>query len=607
MKLFSHIVLGLLILLLPLFFWPYSSNPFITGKIFFVFVLLALALIIKAIESIISKKNSFFIGEFDLPIALIAISFLTSTFFRSPNFMEAIVLPGPTSIIILGALTYFLINQLDLKWKKIVSYLFVASSFLTSIIILLSVTGVIKMGANFNPTGDFLTSSIFLFITIPFTISLVFREPEFLGKFLIGAAGAMTALTLALSIYLILPGKPLSPHILPLNISAKIYTESFKESPIIGIGPGNYLTAFNKYRTADFNLTSYWNENFNSGTNFIFTLGTETGTLGLGIILFLIYKIIKVSLKKIKERKLVGWGFLVSLDLISIFLLILIFFIFPISIVNLITFFILLGIMSDHTKEISFNWILALILLIPIVYGSYKVILSDYKFSKALVAASKNNPSDTYKHAKEAISLNPKVDRYHIFLSRINFLLAASLAQKENLKDEERKQIALFVQGAIDEAKAAVSTNNQRSENWEHLGKTYQSMIEFADGSDQFAIESYKQAIALDPTNPNLRIALGDVFYLTKDYMNAIENYKLATYAKSDLANAHYNLALAHKANGEIEKARVEFDITLDLTDPKSNDYKIVQNEIASLNKKAVETPVETTPEDLTSPVESGL
>ena len=557
------------------------------------------------------KNISHNLGTFDVPVLLFAIASIFSiTFSKNANLMEAILLPGTLTAILAGSLLYFFVNQLSLKGKQILLFIFTIISLITAVITLLSVSSVIKLGANFNVFGSFLTSSIFFVTTIPLFISQLLRSKEILIKVLIGACGAILVFALLVSVYLIMPGKVLSPKILPFNTSLTIAKNALSQSPIVGIGIGNYQSTFNKFKPAEFNKTVNWSEKFSSGSNFVLTILTESGLFGILAFFYLLIRIITQSFRLVREGKIVGWGLARIFEVLPIITLIVIFFIFPHSNILLITFFILLGVLSD--KKTKSGLASAVVLSLVMIFAYYKIALAEYKFTNAKSEAIKDNARQTYNLTKEAINLNPKVDRYHIFLSKINFLFAASLATKGlpdgqgrqgNLTDEERKQIAQFVQASIDEAKAAVSNNNQKSENWEHLGKTYQSMIEFAEGSGQFAIESYKQAIALDPVNPRLRIALGDIYFLAKDYVNAIENYKLATYAKPDLANAHYNLALAYKANGEIEKARIEFDITSDLLDPKSNDYKIVQNEIVNLNKKSVETPVEIVPEELTTPI----
>ena len=107
----------------------------------------------------------------------------------------------------------------------------------------------------------------------------------------------------------------------------------------------------------------------------------------------------------------------------------------------------------------------------------------------------------------------------------------------------------------------------------------------FAQGSDNFAIQTYSQAIALDPVNPNLRIGLGGIYYALGRFDEAISAFQLATLAKPDLANAHYNLSAVLREKNEISKAIDEINIVLSLVKKDSNDYKIAQTELENLEK----------------------
>lgn len=130
------------------------------------------------------------------------------------------------------------------------------------------------------------------------------------------------------------------------------------------------------------------------------------------------------------------------------------------------------------------------------------------------------------------------------------------------------------------------------------MGKTYHLIIPLASGSDKFAIDSYKQAIALNLPNPSLRLALGEVYMTRKDYKNAIETFKMAILAKDDFANAHFNLGLAYKENNEIEMAKTELQKTLSLLDVNSKNYEMAKKELDNIGvpKQTNETEATTQP-----------
>ena len=114
-----------------------------------------------------------------------------------------------------------------------------------------------------------------------------------------------------------------------------------------------------------------------------------------------------------------------------------------------------------------------------------------------------------------------------------------------------------------------------------------------AQGADQFTVQTYRQAVALDPINPNLRIALGGVHYALKDYDGAVRIFELAAATKNDFANAHFNFAFALRDAGKLDRAIQEMTLVLSLiTDKEGNDYKIAKQALDDLQaKKKAEAP----------------
>ena len=193
---------------------------------------------------------------------------------------------------------------------------------------------------------------------------------------------------------------------------------------------------------------------------------------------------------------------------------------------------------------------------------------------------------------REAININPYVDRYHATFARINLALANSIAintQKEGatVTDQDRTTITTLIQQSIAEAKSNVALNPLRAGNWEILAQTYRSIMPLAQGADAFSAQSYRQAIALDPLNPTLRIALGGIYFAAKDYDTAVSIFELAASTKPDLANARYNLAFALKEKGNLDRAISEMTTVLSLiTDKESQDFKVAQQALSDMQAK---------------------
>lgn len=637
-KLLSNIekyVLYAVIFLLPITFLFISPNPFVVSKLAVLSFGLAVLLLIRAVRVISSGRLDFSVGNFDFPVFLILLAYTLSTVFRTPNKMEGLLLPGTATAVVGASLIYFLINQLKEKEKHVISYLLVLSSGIFSFLTILAFAGLFSKipqlpafmrAQGFTPEGGYLPAAIFLAVTLPIGIGLILSEKKLKDRLILGIAGFFIIVGLVISCYNLLPHKPFSPRFPSFNTSWAITVDSLKDSPILGIGPGNYLTAFNRFRPITYNQTDLWALKFATANDFYLSVMTETGLLGFAALAILIFAVYKMARQDIKERRLVNWGFAGSANLVALTLLIIIFAIFPATVLLTILLFILLALVSK-TKQTSLNLTTqapteaqgpqgfatkvvgsrfpALLITIPVIivvslflFRAARVVSAEYKFKKALDRLAANDAAGTYDTLREAIRLNPQVDRYHATFARVNLALANAIAQKAagtekpegqpaQISDEDRQNITVLIQQAINEAKANVALNPLRAGNWEILGQTYRSIMALAKGADDFAIQSYRQAVALDPVNPNLRIALGGIHYAKNDFDTAVRTFELATLTKPDHANAHYNLAFALRENGELNKAIQEMTLVLSLIQDKdSQDYEIARQALEDMQAK---------------------
>jgi len=395
----------------------------------------------------------------------------------------------------------------------------------------------------------------------------------------------------------------------------------------LGAGPGNYLSAFNQFRPLSYNQTDNWALRFTSARNFYLTTLTETGFLGAAALIFIVLGVYR-RLRKIfgkDKNEFTNKTFKENAILISLVVLLVSFIFFAAVQSHIMLLFVLLA-LSSQGRRIKLNLsaqatdennilssslatrLPAFLVSVPVIVAlivfavfSGRALAAEATYKKGLDALIQNDGATTYELLRQAINTNPYVDRYHASYSQINLALANSIAQNEDITDQDRETITQLIQQAIREAKATVTLNPQRAGNWEVLARTYQAIAPFAQGADQFTIETFNQAVALDPINPNLRISLGGTFYALGDYDNAIDAFKLAVLAKPDHANAHYNLAFAYREKGEIEKAISEMTIVLSLADRESNDYELARTELENLETRRPTAETEGT-DNLTPP-----
>jgi len=597
----KYILYGL-ITVLPVFVLPLFPAVFVSPKLALLAVGVSAAILVWAVTSTIKGSLSFTLGEFDLAVAILILSYLVSTFVGKINKSEAFFFPGALSFILAGGVLYFLINQIKKSEKDGVNFALVASGVLLSLAIIIGETKILPQIPSFyfDPLGGVIPTALYLIVISIILITLFIKQKDLAKRAFLGISTLLIVITIALSVKDAWPRQQNSPRFLSFKTSWEVVIDSLKENPLWGVGPGNYLTAFSKYRPLSYNQTEFWNVKFASASNFYFTLITEIGLAGfaaIGFLLFLVYK-------------------KMSIPVVTIMIL---FAILPASPILIVLMFVLLAISSEQEKTVEAatgkvsSGILTGIIVAGIAtlafFGS-KAFAAEIKFKKALDSLAANNAKATYDNLASAVRLSPKVDRYHASYSQVDMALASSIAAKKNLTEADRNNISQLIQHAINEGKLTVGLNPKRSGNWETLARIYRSVMPFAQGADNFAIQTFSQAIALDPISPNLRIALGGTYFALGRFDEAIESFKLATIAKPDFGNAHYNLAVAYREKKEFKKATEEMNIVLSLVGKDSADYETAMKELKNIEDLTPPQPVEETnvkppitlPEEATPP-----
>lgn len=640
------------VFLLPIIVLPISPNPFAPAKLTVLAFGVGLVLLVKSVRVISSGKLDFSVGKFDFPVLLLAVAYVLSAILRTPNKMEAWLLPGGATAIVGGALLYFSINQLDDKQKKAVGVLLFLSGSIFAVIMLAASLNILakipQLPAyarltSFNPAGGFLPATIFLATLIPLGVSLFISERKFSKKIFLGVSSVIILLGVVSGIINMLPGKPFSPRLPSASVSWSIAIDSLKESPIIGIGPGNYLTAFNRFRPLAYNTTDLWAIRFGTANDFYLTLFTETGLLGAAGLILLVLSVYRVAQGRfrqnpaapvLREATQAGKGLEQILaknaSFFSLGVLLALLTFFPATVLLIAILFIFFS-LNAAPKKTSLNLstqvvgagegpagqasqklasrLPALLVTLPVIvavllfgYRASRAIAAELKYKQALDALARNEATTTYDTLRASINLNPTVDRYHASYAQVNLALANAIAGVEEIADVDRANIAQLIQQAIREAKATVALNPLRAGNWELLARIYRAIAPFAEGADAFAIQSYRQAVALDPVNPNLRIDLGGVHYAQGAYDTAIRIFELAVVAKPDHPNSHYNLAFALRESGDIDQAIQQMTIVLSLVDRGTSDYEAARTALEDLEARRATSLEAAAGEELTPP-----
>ena len=362
---------------------------------------------------------------------------------------------------------------------------------------------------------------------------------------------------------------------------------------IIGVGPDNFSTVFTKIKDFSYNQSPLWYINsFNISRSAFFQIITETGIFGLLSFCLLIFSAFK------KKR------------FIFLFLyLIICLFIFPSSLIVWFLFFIVVSMISSDS--IRLNPILSdlsdsipiylgiIIISFSLIGGTGYLLGRSYAgelfYKKSLDGIVKNDAKQAYENQRQAIILNPFIEKYRNNFAQINILVASNLAKKnpDEITSEDRQVITQAVQMAISEGKILVKLNPKRAQYWTNLGDIYMNIIPLAKDSDAWAVASYQRAIVLDPFNPLYQLNIGGVYFRIEKYKEAISFFEEAIKLKPDWSNAQYNLAWAYFRNKDYQKALFSMQNSINLINksefPKewasvNRDFELFKNEYGKLN-----------------------
>jgi len=596
MKKIAFALAAIFVFLFPLLFSTTASAPFEIPKKVLLFATSLLLVIIWATTNIFKKRLRLVLTPFTLTLIALTLTALVSVFLNKSQFVASFY--GKVGILLAFTLIFITLTSLRLKNLNLLLYSLIASSFVLSWITIFSYLEVlpkilslpITSSKAFSPAGAPLNTASFLAIILPISILLALKAKDLLVKILLFITSAIQVVALIFVVSQMLPGQPFAPTLLPFSAGWSIGTDMLKsaKNALFGVGPDNFISAYTRFKPAFLNLDSrLWLIRFNTSSNEVLTIFTTLGVLGLASFLWLIITFAKTA-SQVKPAIKLG----LALTLLSFFLL-------PANLMVWFLLFVFLTLASSdipdkllelkQSKKVPylipfFSFIIIAVSLFGF-YGLLNFIRADLTFAKSLKATSQNQGTETYNLQVKAIKLNPYEFNYRIAYSNTNLALANSLAVKEELADEDRKNISQLVGQAIREAKAAIALSPQNVTAWENLANIYRNLINFAQGADNWAVASYVEAIRLDPINPKLRVDFGGLLYAMGNYDKAIDQFKRAIDFKPNYANAYYNLSAAYREKEDFENAYLAMQKVVNLIDKESQDFDRASLELESLAK----------------------
>jgi len=436
---------------------------------------------------------------------------------------------------------------------------------------------------------------VFLLGVLTFTI-FGLAAPQ--GKIRGGLAVFLMAL-LILSIFFIffplrLSGFPILPlqvspgFISDMEILRGVYAEGIKNT-LLGSGPGTFIFSYSKHRSPLLNQTLFWGTRFSSGNSEFLDWFITKGLLGGISLLFFLGLIIYFSIKGLTPHLSNRWGAEMRLAfLASAIALVGAGFLSPFSFSLWFLFWVIIaGLLFYNLKErvieinsqsrrVVFSVVILAITIFSLVllFSQGQKYLAEVNYSKGIKFSQQGNIDRAINLIQRAALLNSSVDIYWRDLAQLHLAKANLIAQDQELTAEQRRQLVheniasgvQFINQAINLAPFNVA-------NWNVRGFFYRNLIGIP-GAGEIALESYRQAIKLEPASPFPHGEIGRVYILmAQDFREkqmednekeslslAISNLEKSIELKSDYAPAHYLIAVAYDQQGKKEEAIVRLE-----------------------------------------------
>jgi tetratricopeptide (TPR) repeat protein len=622
----NYIVLATMVLGL-LFVLPITDD-FINQSKLFVFFLSTIALGIGFVVYSIQKKTiELVLSPITIPLLVFGLAMAASTFFTSNYPIEALMRFGGAFLLLVS----FVIFASTTTTRKLADLLLPVAGVTAGIVTLFSITQIFKFGpaTAFNaifglqlPTDLSFNVAVNSLFALQFlVIVLVGMIAESVIKKHISRITAIIFPIILVGIavlgWSLLPGRPGS-QVAPswaASWSVALDTIRAPRAALIGGGPASYTNLYTRFKPVWINGTDKWNYSFTQANNLPLTLLSTTGFLGLITWLLVVFQVFRLTrFAKEEQSKVLGYMLLASI----VFQLIL-----PTHLVILLVQTVLLVALvasmhgslpvmrfqaltmsmdtqdqAFHTpsRKVSFPIYFtggAILLLLAFVgYFGGRYYAASIAFFNSAKAAEKQEIVQAYEQQQRAVQLNPYYDFYRRQYAMTNMAIASALAQKADITQAEKDQVGVLIQQAVREARSAVTLDPLDVQNTTVLAQIYQNLIGATEQADQFAIQGYLAAIDNDPTNPDLRLALGGLLSNQKQYTQAANIFNEAVALKRDYPSSIYNLAITLVQLNDLENAKAAYQALIPLLNNRPpEELKQVQDELAEVEKKIAALP----------------
>lgn len=352
---------------------------------------------------------------------------------------------------------------------------------------------------------------------------------------------------------------------------------------LFGSGPSTFVYDFSKFKPLEMNTNPIaWKVRFGKPYASVISIVAETGVVGTLAFLFMALitfgHIGMLWMKSISEKqKDTTWNpssmLMTVVSPVWLTLFIALFFV-HISITLWFLFWLLTGTTAAYVLMIkndseplvislksSPQYVLAtsfavvILFACGVLFGVFagRFYAAEVQYMHAIKSAK--SPVEQITMLKNATELNSYNPRYFLGLAQAFLNEARRTTGDANAKPEF---ISSLVASAVNAAHDATTISPRNVATWETLSTMYLNASSFVPNIGQYNSSALESAVALEPTNPELRLRLGSAKYGEGKKSEAKEQFNEALRLKVNYLDAYIALAQYYDGEGDFDRSLIE-------------------------------------------------
>jgi O-antigen ligase/tetratricopeptide (TPR) repeat protein len=353
--------------------------------------------------------------------------------------------------------------------------------------------------------------------------------------------------------------------------------QGFKERPILGWGPENFVLAHAKYFDPRLFISMGSETIWDRAHNIVLELLTTMGIVGLLSYLSIFIAIYWFLIKGFKQRK-------IDLETLAVFgIMLIVYFVHNLFIfdtmANYLMFFLVLGYINftassvasakedtenkpsyapdgaSGGKEKRTNPFLIAVLVILAIILIYKTniepTMANHACTRAILMGRAGNAQGAFNKFQEALSYKSSQGKYEI-----RQRLAMFAIEYDQTKEKIQNLSQAILNYTAEELKKNIQAHPRDYIPYLYLGRIYILLIGQGDKeAGQKAEEAINSALAINNKNPRIWYEFGQVKLSQKKYSEAVEAFKRALELNPEVSQSYWFLGMAYVKAGDLGEA----------------------------------------------------